>query len=118
MDTREAIMGFSQGEKIKAGLIWASQVIQLMEGLADGEKSAGAKTAGALVDMISNEIMLARNMGGDPAWGEMQKDLDRARVMIDSGIPSEAVTHLTRALSRSTDVAGRAMTFLKDEGLL
>lgn len=118
MDTREAIMGLSQGEKIKAGLIWASQVIQLMEGLAEGERSTGSKTARALVGMISHEVMLARNMWDDPAWGEMQKDLDRAGVMIDSGIPSEAITYLTRALSRSTDVAGRAMTFLKDEGLL
>ncbi|MBW2094848.1 MAG: hypothetical protein JRI80_08160 [Deltaproteobacteria bacterium] len=118
MDTREAIMGFSQGEKIKAGLIWASQVIQLMDGVAGGERAAGSKTAGALVGMISHEVMLARNMWDDPVWEEMQKDLDRARVMIDSGIPSEAITHLTRALSRSTDVAGRAMTSLKDEGLL
>ncbi|OPX41085.1 MAG: hypothetical protein DRG82_13425 [Deltaproteobacteria bacterium] len=118
MDTREAIMGFSQGEKIKAGLIWASQIIQLMDNFGEGEKRAGSKTAGALVGMIGNEIMLAHNMGKDPAWEEMQRDLERARVMIDSGIPSEAVTHLTRALSRSTDVAGRAMASLKEEGLL
>jgi len=118
MNTREAIMGFSQGEKIKAGLIWASQVIHLLDGLPDGEKRFGSRAAGALVGMIGHEIMLARNMCSDPAWEEMKKDLDRAKVMIDSGIPSEAVTHLTRALSRSTDVAGRAMTSLKDEGLI
>lgn len=111
-------MGFSQGEKIKAGLIWVSQVIQLTDGLPEGEKKAGSRAVGALVGMISHEIMLARNMWGDRAWAEMQKDLDRARVMIDSGIPSEALTHLTRALSRSTDVAGRAMTSLKDKRLL
>jgi hypothetical protein len=38
--------------------------------------------------------------------------------MIDSGVPFEAVAHLTRALSRSTDVAGRAMATLKHEELL
>lgn len=111
-------MGFSQSEKIKAGLIWASQIIRLMDGLGEGETRTGSKVAGALVGMITNEIMLARKMVSNSSWEEMQKDLERARVMIDSGVPSEAVTHLTRALSRSTDVAGRAMTSLKHQGLL
>jgi hypothetical protein len=118
MNTREAIMGFSQGEKVKAGLIWASQIIQLIDGLPDGEKRASAKMAGVLVGMINKEIMLARNTAADPAWDEMEKDVERARVMIDSGVPFEAVAHLTRALSRSTDVAGRAMARLKHEELL
>jgi hypothetical protein len=118
MNAQEAIMSFSQGEKIKAGLIWTSQILQLLDGSVGGERSAGVKTAGALVGMIHHEIMLAQSRASDSAWAEMMKDLEKARVMIDSGIPSEAVTHLTRALSKSTDVAGRAMAFLKDEGLL
>lgn len=118
MNSQEAIMGFSQGEKIKSGVIWTSQVLQLMDGLAGQEKTAWARTAGALVGMISHEVMVAQNVSGDPAWEETQKDLDKARVMIDSGVPAEAITHLTRALSRSTQVASRAMTFLKDQGLL
>lgn len=118
MNAPEAIMGFSQAEKIKSGLIWTSQVLQLIDGWTGGERTAGVKTAGALVGMVNHEIMLVRNMSDDPAWKEIQKDLDKAGVMIDSGIPAEAITHLTRALSKSTDVAGRAMTYLKDEGLL
>jgi len=118
MDSQEAIMGFSQSEKIKSGLIWASQTLQLLDGLSGGERVGGAKTAGALVGMISHEIMLMQNISGDSAWEEMQKDLENAGVMIDSGVPGEAIVHLTRALSKSTSVANRSMTYLKDEGLL
>ncbi len=111
-------MGFSQSEKIKAGLIWASQILQVLEGLPEAEKRGGAKTAGALVGMIHNEIQLVQNLSGDTAWGEIRSHVDRARVMIDSGVPAEAIMHLTQALSKTTSMAGSCMTCLKDEGLI
>ncbi|MFZ0449443.1 MAG: hypothetical protein WAL98_09375 [Desulfatiglandaceae bacterium] len=118
MKNRNAVVGFSQSEKIKAGLIWASQILQVLEGLPEAEKRGGAKTAGALVGMIHNEIQLVQNLSGDTAWGEIRSHVDRARVMIDSGVPAEAIMHLTQALSKTTSMAGSCMTCLKDEGLI
>ena len=118
MEDKNAVLAFSQSEKIKAGLIWTSQVLQILDGLPDGEKRVGARTAGALVGMIQHEIMLVQNLSGESAWGEIRSHLERARVMIDSGVPGEAINHLTQALSKTTSLAGSAMKVLKDQGLI
>ncbi len=118
MEKRNAVVAFSQSEKIKAGLIWASQILQVLDGLPEPEKRGGAKTAGILVGMIDNEILLVQSLSGDSAWEEIRSCVGRARVMIDSGVPTEAVIHLTQALSRTTSVAGNSMKWLKDAGLI
>lgn len=118
MKPQTAIIVFSQSEKIKSGLIWASQIVQLLDGFAGAEKMGAVKTARALMEMISHEVVLVQNVSRDPEWPEIRKDLDTAGVMVDSGVPMEAVHHLTQALSKSTSVANRSMTFLKDTGFL
>jgi hypothetical protein len=118
MEKRNAVVAFSQSEKIKAGLIWASQILQVLDGLPEAEKRGSAKAAGALVGMIHHEILLVQNLSGDTTWGEVRSHVDRARVMIDSGVPTEAISHLTQALSRTTSMAGSAMKYLKDAGLI
>ena len=59
METNEAIMAFSQSEKIKAGLIWVTQTLNLLEGLPGGEKAGGEKVINAVLNMVGNEIKLA-----------------------------------------------------------
>jgi len=43
MNTREAIMAFSQSEKVKSGIIWVSQALELLRGLPTPEKPWGGK---------------------------------------------------------------------------
>ena len=48
----------------------------------------------------------------------LEKNIDLAVIMINSGVPLESVYHLTRALSHVTNIGQRSMTYLKREGFL
>ncbi len=118
METQKAIIAFSQSEKIKSGLIWVSQAIQMLNGLQEPEKRGAEKTTKAIIEMIVHEIQLGKNVTGDVTWDEVLRYIDKALVMINSGVAAEAVVHLTQALSQVTSIGHRSMTFLKGEGLL
>lgn len=117
METKKAIISFSQGEKVKSGLIWCSQCVQLVQNL-EKEELAGALTLlHSLLNMITNEVQLARSAGGDEAWLEAEKSLNTARVMINSGVSEEATYHFTQALSQVNRISQRAMTHLVESGI-
>jgi hypothetical protein len=118
MDTKKAIISFSQSEKVKSGLIWCSQSANLIENLPVQEQPGALKVLQALVAMISNEIQLARQVSGDGIWLEVDKLLNTARVMIDSGVCQEAAYHFTQALSQVNRIGQSAMTELIEKGLL
>ena len=118
MDVKSAVTALSQGEKIKAGLIWASQSIELLQGLGPVEQTGGIHVVKGLCGMIGNEVALVRTITGDPAWDEIQPLLERALVMIESGVPLESVGHLSGALSKTTNILQRNMTFLSESGML
>lgn len=118
MGPQKAIMAFSQSEKIKSGLIWVSQALELMSGLSVQEKQGAEKTIKAIVNMIASEVQLAGKVTADSSWEEVDKSIDQALVMINSNVASESVVHLTQALSQVTGIAQRSMSFLKEEGLL
>jgi len=118
MDTQKAIMAFSQSEKIKAGIIWLSQSLELMGGLASAEEQGGRKIVQALANMVFHEIMLAKNIAADERWEEAEKAVDQAIVMINSGVGPESVSHLTQALSQVTSIGQRTMSYLKEKRLL
>ncbi|KPK18165.1 MAG: hypothetical protein AMK69_25115 [Nitrospira bacterium SG8_3] len=118
MEINEAIMAFSQSEKIKAGLIWVSQTLNLLEGFPGGEKAGGEKVINAVLSMVGHEIKLARSVGGDCGWEEIEPYLEKALVMVHSGVGGEANAHLSKALSKITNIAHESMTLLKERGLL
>lgn len=118
MTPREAVMAFSQSEKIKAGLIWVSQAVAQSAALPEFEKKGATAVIRTTVAMIYHELHLAGKLGGGELWREIEKHVDMALVMIDSQILSEATFHLTRALSSATTIGQRAMTVLKDQGLI
>ena len=117
-ESSSAITNMSQGEKIKAGLIWASQTLALLQGLSGPERSGALQVIRALCTMIGHEVTLARNVTGEEAWEEVNPLLERALVLMDSGVPEEAVGHLSAALSKTTNVLQKAMVFLMDRDLL
>lgn len=117
MEVKQAIISFSQSEKVKSGLIMCNQCAQLTGNLQQGEQSGAVKLLQSLVSMISNEAQLARQVSGDAMWLEVEKCLNNARVMIDSGVSDEATYHFTQALSRVNSVGQKAMTHLVEQGL-
>lgn len=118
MKVQTAIMAFTQSEKIKSGLIWISQALELCNGLAARDQKGAEKMARSLMNFILSEIHIAKKAAKDVAWEEVEKNIDLAIVMINSGVPGEATYHLTRALSHVTNIGQRAMLYLKKEGLL
>ncbi|MFH0843871.1 MAG: hypothetical protein V1930_00205 [Pseudomonadota bacterium] len=118
MEINKAIMTFSQSEKIKAGLIWVTHTLDILQSLPDGEKKGGQKIIQAMLNMIGHETNLARSVGENGGWAETEACIDRALIMINSGISEEATAHLGMALSKTTNFGQRSMSFLKEKGLL
>lgn len=118
MTKQEAIMALSQSEKIKAGLIWISSVLQMADGLEGLEKRGAEGAAGAFLNMVCHDVELSEKVAPHPGWRDARDAVGRAAAMVSSGVGAEAVHHLTRALSRVTTIGQRAMTILKEEGLL
>ena len=118
MKTNEAIMAFSQSEKIKSALIWASRLSDVLMALAEADKPGAEKIIKTLVGMIANEISVAQKAAPHDNWQEAEKDVNTARVMLNSGVANECGYHLTLALSKVTSVGQQSMGQLVEEGLL
>ena len=118
MKTADAITTFSQSEKIKGGLIWASQAVELFKALPEADKPGAEKIIRSLVDMIGSEILICKKTAPDELWLEVEKSIDTAIVMINSSVAHEAGYHLTQALTQVTTIGQRSMTILKEDKLL
>ena len=118
MEIDEAIKLFTQSEKIKAGLIWVSQTLSILQGFHDLEKMGGEKIVHAILNMIAYEAKLAGTVAGNEGWNEVEAHIDRALVMINSGVGEEATLHLSKALSKTTNFGQQSMSFLLERGLL
>ena len=118
MKKDQAIISYSQSEKVKTGIIWVSQCLDRLQGFRGDEKKGGELTVRLLLNMIGHEINLAKNITNDKDWEEVKPYLERALVMFDSGVGSESGLHLSKALSKVTNIGQRSMEYLKKEGLL
>jgi hypothetical protein len=118
MKTKEAIMAFSQSEKIKAGLIWISQVLELLSSVPENERKGGDRMANALINMVCHEVKLAWAVVGGDQWNEIESLLDKAGIMVQSGVGHEAMIHISKALSNVTSIGQRSMSYLKEASLL
>ncbi|GEM_PF-223963 len=118
MNTKQAILAFSQSEKIKSGLIWISQLLEPCKGLTGPQRAGAEEMVRLLLNMVLQEVRLAHKVEADPLWEEVEKRIDQALVMIHSGVAPDAVTHLTQALSQVTGLGHRAMSSLKKQNML
>jgi hypothetical protein len=118
METKQAIISLAQGEKVKGGLIWCSQCLQVAQNLPHTEQVGAVKVIQGLVSMIANEVRLALRASQDPVWAEVDKALHAAGVMIASGVIEEATYHFTQTLSQVNRINQQAMTCLVEKGML
>ncbi len=118
MNTKSAIIAFSQSEKIKAGLIWASQTIEANMGISEPEKRGSERIISALLNMIANEIHLVMKMAPHERWDAVMKHIDTAVVMVNSNVAHDATFHLSKALSQVTSIGHESMTLLAEKNLL
>ncbi|MGB9438967.1 MAG: hypothetical protein WCB15_13555 [Desulfobacterales bacterium] len=118
MHVNQAIIAFSQSEKLKSGIIWASQIIEMCIALSEPEKPGAERVLKTLISMIAAEIHVAQKAAPHDVWQDVEKDINTAIVMLNSGVTHEAGYHLTQALTKVTTVGQQSMTLLTDEGLL
>jgi hypothetical protein len=118
MDTKEAILAFSQSEKAKSGLLMAAQLLEVLTGLPDNEKHIAERFLRPLIGMIANEVQLSRKMTASDSWAGLEKSLNSALVMMNSGVPAEATYHIVQAISAATTIGQRSMEFLLSQKLL
>ena len=118
MQTREAILAFSQSEKAKAGLLMAAQLLEICNGLPEHERHGAERFLRPLLGMISNEVHLSKKMTVPELWTSVDKCLSTALVMMNSGVLTEASYHIVQAISAVTTIGQRSMEFLIGEKLL
>ena len=118
MDIQEAVKSFSQSEKIKAGLIWTSSALEVLNALNEMDKAGAKKMIRLYLGMIADEVRLAARVIHGSPWNEADSHMEKALVMFDSDIPQESSFHLTRALSQVTTIGQRAMMALKEKDLI
>ncbi len=118
MNTRSSILALSQSEKIKAGLIWTSQTIEISMGLPENRKQGGDQIISSLLGMVANEIHLGMKVAPHKGWEAALKHINTATVMINSNVIQDAPYHLSKALSQVTGIGQEAMTALNKEGLV
>jgi len=93
METREAILAYSQSEKAKVGLLMAAQLIEMCNGMPDHEKHAAERFLRPLMGMIANEVHLSRKMTSAEMWASVDKSLntgagdDELRRLVRSDLP-------------------------------
>jgi hypothetical protein len=118
MHVNQAIIAFSQSEKLKSGIIWASQIIEMYIALSDSDKPGAERVLITLINMIAAEIHVAKKAAPHEVWQDVEKDMNTALVMLNSGVTHEAGYHLTQALTKVTTVGQQSMTLLTEKGLL
>ena len=118
MHVKEAVIAFSQSEKLKSGLIWANQIIELCIGLPESEKPGAERVLKTLINMIATEIHVAKKTAPHPVWLDAEKNINTALVMMNSGVTHECSYHLTRALTKVTTIGQQSMTILTEKAVL
>jgi hypothetical protein len=118
MREKEAILAFMMGERVKASLIVATQLAMVIEGFKDHEKAVANRVFSTFLGSLYKDIGLAHRISPQEEWAEIRKELDTGLTMVDSKVSHGAMDNLSRAISQATTISNRAMTFLKDRGLL
>jgi hypothetical protein len=118
MNVQHAIMTFTQSEKVKSGIIWATSSVEHLQRFLSDDRQGAITALRTFVGMIIREVHLSKKYSSEETWLEVEKHVDMALVMIDSGVPQEASFHLTRALTQVTSISHRSMKILKEQGLL
>jgi hypothetical protein len=80
-------------------------------------RQQGLSVLKTLAHMIVDEADLAGRITGDHRWYEIGRRINKALVMINSGVPQETSFHLTQAIARVTRIGGQAASLLRENGL-
>jgi hypothetical protein len=92
--------------------------LELLKNLPVEEKRGASRIIYVDLSMLGHEVGLAKVVTGHEEWNEVERFLNKAMVMFDSGIGEEALFHVARALRNVTNIGQQSMSFLKESELL
>ena len=119
MEVQQAVLAYSLSDKIKSAIISANSAFEILAGLSEMEKRGAEAIIRFQLATISHEVRIAENIAGESeSWHKASEYIDRAMLMMNSGVPQDSPFHLSKALSHVTDIALHAMTFLRERGMI
>ncbi|NLL11550.1 MAG: hypothetical protein GX268_11820 [Methanomicrobiales archaeon] len=108
MDKKGAVSAFQYGERAKSELIIASQLITVLSGLKDAERTGGKKIVLQCLESIRIELQFALRGTGNQEFQKSIDNLNLAISLVESNDYDQAVKTIGAAVSNATTVAMHA----------
>ena len=116
--TTKNILGFMYAERLKSALLVTGQLLNALGDFQEGERAGGLKMFSFFLKAATSEMRLAARVMEYSDWHDLSKQLDLIEGYTRLGQMEAAREELSHTLSRVTSLGARAMTSLKEEGLL
>ena len=116
--TRKNILGFMYAERLKSALIITGQLLNALGDFKEGERAGGLKMFSFFIKAATSEMQLAARVMENSDWHDLSKQLNLIEGYTRLGQREAARQEVSHTLSRVTTLGARAMTSLKEEGLL
>jgi len=117
-DVRKAIICFQYVERIKSELIIAAKLLGEIEELKGDELAGANKVMSSLLEALLGEVRIAHNVLGLRNFEEASMQVEEAAGNVRSHEYTEAIKHISRAISFITTSGQHAIQTLKEKGLL
>ena len=119
METREAILNFQYAEKMKAGLIVGTQLLDQVNSLKEAELSGGKKVLVWYLEGLLREVRIAQDvLGPGHSYNDMERKIMEVIGRVQVSQFQEAQWSLSEAISLATTSCQSSMTFLMDRKLI
>lgn len=105
MDKKLAVSAFQYGERSKSELMIASQLITVLSGLKDAERTGGRKIVLQCLESVRMELQFAHHSTGLPDFQRAVDALNHAISLVESSDFDGAVRQIGTSISAVTTVA-------------
>ncbi|NLV27740.1 MAG: hypothetical protein GXY48_11355 [Methanomicrobiales archaeon] len=105
MDKKSAVSAYQYGERAKSELIIASQLITVLSGLKDDERTGGRKIVLQCLESIRIELQFALRATNNHEFQKSIDNLNTAISLVESNDFDQAMKSIGAAVSNSTTVA-------------
>jgi PP-loop superfamily ATP-utilizing enzyme len=114
---KDVLTAFLQSEKIRAGLFWTSRMLMHLKNLYAYEGRGAMQVIRLTLQMVWEEVRLARKLAPQESWVAVETNLDLAMVMIEADAPAEALPHVREAFTQVTEIGKHQFTLMKEKGI-
>ena len=108
MDKKLAVSAFQYGERSKSELMIASQLVTVLSGLKDAEKTGGKKIVLQCLESVRMELQFALRSTNLSEFQRGTDALNQAISLVESNDCDAAVRQIGTAISAATTVAQHA----------